>query len=46
MANCSSFLDSTSYLPHVEEKLIAVSIYLGSSNDQNNLIMRDCPSTQ
>jgi len=45
-ANGSSLLDGTSYLPHVEEKLIAVLIYPGSSNDQNNMIMRDCRSTQ
>lgn len=44
MANCSSLLDGTFHLPHAEEKLIAVVIYLDSSNDQNNLIMRDCPS--
>lgn len=46
MANCSSLLDGTFYLPHVEKKLIAVLIYLGSINDQNNVIMRDCPSSQ
>lgn len=36
----------SSSLPHAEEKLIAVITYLGCSNDPNNLIMRDCPSTQ
>ena len=46
MAKRPSLLDGTSYLPRVEEKLVAILVYLGSSSDQSNLIMKDCPSTQ
>lgn len=35
MVNCLSFWDGTSYLPNVKEKLIAVLIFLGYSDDQS-----------
>lgn len=46
LANYSFHLDGTSYLLHVEDKVITVLIYLGSSNVKNNLITSDCTSTQ
>lgn len=47
IVNGTSLLDGVHlFLSQAEDKLIAVTIYLGCSNDQNNLIVRDCPSTQ
>lgn len=46
LVNCSSLWGDTSYLPNVEEKLIAVLTFLGYNNDQSTLTTRDCPSTQ